>query len=242
MQPNLFPDRRRDILLLIFSIFGIAILAGRGIFLVITGLTSFRLKSLNAQNSSIFDALSMFFCAILLLPLLVYCIRKLKGMEIGTAKLPPIKIWQAAALIGIWACMIILGSILNNLPNFGWLMALPFFLLGIVIPVAGLAWIAIGGIPAGSWRRLWAAFSIGMIGSTLGALVLEYSLVGIAAVAAGIVASTNPEWQRVFQQIKSQVTKGADIQSLLTTLAPYLTNPLFLVLALVFACGTGPDH
>ncbi len=30
MQPNLLPDRRRDILLLIFSILGIVILTGAG--------------------------------------------------------------------------------------------------------------------------------------------------------------------------------------------------------------------
>lgn len=240
MQPNLLPDRRRDILLLIFSILGIVILIGRGVYVVITGMPSPGLTSLSAQNSSIFDALGMLFCATLLLPLLVYSISKLKGREISPAKLPPIKIWQMAILIFLWVSMIILGSILVNLSNFGWVMALPFFLLGIGIPVAGLVWIAIGGIPTGSWRRLWAAFSIGMIGSTLGALLIEYSLVGIGTVAAGIVAASNPEWLSVFQQIKNQVTKGADIQSLLTTLAPYLVNPVVLVLALAFAAVLAP--
>ncbi len=122
-------------------------------------------------------------------------------------------------------------------------MALPFFLLGIAIPVAGLVWIAIGGIPAGSWRRLWAAFGIGMIGSTLGALLIEYSLVGIAALAAGIVASSNPEWLAIFQQIKNQVTKPEPIsRRLLTTLAPYLTNPLVLLLGLALCRRPCTDH
>jgi RsiW-degrading membrane proteinase PrsW (M82 family) len=240
MQPNPLPDRRRDILLLIFSILGIVILTARGVFVVITGMPQPGLTSLSTQNSSIFDALGMLFCAALLLPLLVYSIRKLKGAEVRPAKLPTIKLWQMAVIIFLWLGMIILGSILNNLQNFGWLMALPFFLLGIGIPVAGLVWIAIGGIPAGSWQRLWAAFSIGMIGSTLGALLIEYSFVGIGAVAVGIVASSNPEWLSVFQQIKNQVTKGADIQSLLTNLAPYLINPLVLVLGLAFAAVLAP--
>ena len=240
MQPNIVPNRRRETLLLLFSIFGILVLAGRGVYLAFRGYTSFDPATITAQSSNLFDSIGMFFCACLLLPLLIYCIKKLKGLEIRPSKLPPPKFWQVAAALGIWVLAIILGSILNNLPTYGWVMALPFYLLGIALPVAVLAWIAIGGIPSGSRRRLWAAFDIGMIGSTLGAVLLEYSLVGIAALAIGILVASNPEWRAVFQQIRDQITRGGDIQNLLTTLAPYLTNPLVLLLALAFAAVFAP--
>jgi hypothetical protein len=235
MQSTYLPSRRRDILLLVFSIVGIFILIGRGIYLYLTEVNSFTPASSGEQTSTIFGVLGLFLCATLLLPLMIVCIKRLKGQEIITVKLPSMKIWQMAMTLLIWASMIGLGVLLANSFSFGWLISLPFFLLGIGTPVAGIAWTAIGGIPTGSMKRLWAAFGIGMIGSTLGAMIFEYALVGIAALALGIIVTINPEWQIAFQQIRSHITNGGDIQNLLITLAPYLTNPLVLLLALLFA-------
>ena len=240
MQPNLASNRRRDILLLVFSIIGILGLAGRGIYLTIVEFTSTNLSLAADLASSLLDIFGMFFCASLLLPLLVHCIQKLKGKEIRLAKILPIKVWQVAVLMIAWACMIILGTVLSNLSKYGEAIATPFFLLGIAMPITTLAWIATGGLPAGSVRRLWAAFGIGMVGSTSAAMLMEYSLVGIAALAGGIIAATNPEWRIIFQQIKNQITNAGDVQSLLTTLAPYLTNPVVLLLALLFAAVLAP--
>jgi hypothetical protein len=240
MQANSNPGLRRDAILLVFSIAGIVALAGGGIYLTIKGFDSIRLTAATNLSSSLFDAIGMFLCAALLIPLLICCIRKLRGQEIRPAKLQPIKFWQAAGLLGGWVLLIILGSILNAQFEFGGLMALPFFLLGIALPVAGLVWVAIGGLPAGSRRRLWAAFSIGMIGSTIGAMALEYLIVGIATMAAGIVAVFSPKWLAIFQQVRIQATHAGDVQTLLTNLAPYLANPLVLILALLFAAVLSP--
>jgi hypothetical protein len=240
MQPKFIPDRFRDTLLLLFSILGVAILTGRGIYLVITVFTPVNLAFTNDLTSSLMDAFGMFFCAALLVPLFIYCIRKRKGMEIRQTNIPAIKFWQMVAIIGVWVLILFLGSILNGLPNFARILALPFFLVGIAMPIAGLVWMAIGGLKIGSWRRVWATFGIGMAGSSLGAILMEYSIVGIAVLAAGMVAATNPEWLATFQRIKHQVTSAGDVQSLLTTLAPYLTNPVVLLLALIFAAVLAP--
>jgi hypothetical protein len=240
MQTNFFLARRRDILLLAFSIFGITVLAGWGIYLAVAGFSSIRIPSMPVQSNSLFDAAGIIFCAVLLLPLLISCIRRLKGHEILPARLRPVMFWQVAGLLGAWILMLILGSILNAQPGYGELMALPFFILGMALPVAGFTWIGIGGLPAGSRRRLWASFSIGMIGSTLGAMFLEILFVGMAALAAGIAAAFNPGWLATFQQIRNQVTNTGDIESLLTVLAPTLTNPLVLLLALLFASVIAP--
>jgi hypothetical protein len=240
MQPIFNPDRRRDILLLVFNVSGILFLTGAGIYLLIKDFSSSNMNLRIGYASSLFGATGLFLCAGLLLPLLHYGIRQFKGREIRQANLPPVKFWQMAGLTGIWVTMLILGSFLNSLPKYASLTALPFYLLGIALPVAGLVWIAIGGLPAGSWRRVWAAFSMGMTGSTLAALFLEISIVGIAALAAGIIAMSNPTWMAIFQQIRRQVTNAGDVQTLLTVLGPYLTNPLILLAALVFAAVLAP--
>ena len=95
----------------------------------------------------------MFFCAVLLLPLLVYCIRKLKGQEILQAKPAPIRFWQVIVLIGGWLFLVILGSVLNSISNYGGLIAMPFFLLE--LPYRLLAW---PGLPSAACRLILATF------------------------------------------------------------------------------------
>ena len=240
MQPTVLPDRRRDILLLIFSIAGILGLIGRGVYLVVSGIASFEPVSSSTLASGILGALSMAFCAALLLPMLVSSIRRLKGQEIHPAKLPPMKLWQVAGLVGAWLFSIVFASIIDGLFDYGWIIAVPFFLLGVAIPVAGFVWIATGGLPSCAWRRLWSAFGIGMAGSTLAAMLLEYLLVGMGVLAAGVLAAANPEWRTVIVQLKDQITNAGDVQALLTALAPYLTNPLVFLLILAFAAVLAP--
>ncbi len=240
MQPTVLPDHRRDVLLLIFSIVGILGLIGRGVYLVVNGITSFDPASLSTLASDILGALSMAFCAALLLPMLVYSIRHLKGQEIRPAKLPPVKLWQVAGLVGVWLFSIVFVSIVEGLFDYGWVIAVPFFLLGVAIPVATFIWIATGGLPSGARRRLWSAFGIGMAGSTFMAMLLEYLLVGIGVLAAGVLTAANPEWRTIIVQLRDQITNARDVQALLTTLAPYLTNPLVFLLILAFAAVLAP--
>ncbi len=239
MQTSFKNNRRRDIMLLIFSIAGFTALAGWGMYLAIKGFTS-GIPSSSGLSASLFASFGMFFCAALHLPVLIYSILKLRGNEIRPANVLPIKLWQVVVLVVTWVLMIILTTILNGLQSYWGLMALPFFMVGIGLPVAGLAWIAIGGLPAGSWRRLWAGFSIGMTGSTIGAIFLEYFVLGIAALTAVFVSALNPQWLAVLQHIWNQVTNGGNLQDLLTILSPYLTNPLFLLLAILFGSILSP--
>jgi RsiW-degrading membrane proteinase PrsW (M82 family) len=78
------------------------------------------------------------------------------------------------------------------------------------------------------------------VGSTTLAMVVEYTLVLMAALAGGIIAVGNPEFRHILEQVKDQITNSGDVQSLLTSLAPYLTNPMVLVVALLFTAVIAP--
>jgi hypothetical protein len=58
----------------------------------------------------------------------------------------------------------------------------------------------------------------------------------------GILSATNPELQTIIEQIKTQVVNAnaGDMQTLLTALAPYLTNPLVILSILIFAAVLAP--
>jgi hypothetical protein len=191
---------------------------------------------------SLLGALAMLFIAGLLLPILFYTLKRLKGQEILPAFIKPVKAWQVALLAVVWLLVVIIGSVLARLFTYGWVYASPLFLLGISLPIICLVWIGAGDLPGGSRRRLWSVLGYGMVGGTLAAMLLEYLVVGIAVIVIGILAITNPELQSIIDHIKTQVANAnaGDMQALLTVLAPYITNPLVILSILVFAAVLAP--
>ena len=240
MQSN--ANHRRDLVLVIFSSIGILGLLIRCASLVVTGILSSKPNYVTDLTGSMLDALGMLFCATLLLPMLVSTIKHLKGREIPPTIIRPIKLKQLAVLVLAWLVIVIIGTVVANRFPYDWAVAAPFFLLGISLPILSLVWIGTGGLPTGSARRLWSVYGISMVGSTLTAMLLEYLVVGMAVVAIGIAAVSNPELLTILNQIKNQITNAdaGDIQALLAILTPYLTNPLVILSILVFAAGLGP--
>ena len=242
MQPNPDHKRRRDLLLLIFSSLGFLGLMARSATLAFTGMLSFNPGEMTSLASSMLDALAMLFCAGLLVPVLVYTIRRLKGQVVLPVAIQPVKFWQGSALVVIWLVIVIFGTVLTNLFAYGWVAATPLFLLGISLPILSLIWISAGGLPSMSRRRLWSVFGYGMVGGPLAAMLLEYMLIGIAAVVIGVLVVANPDLRTIIDQIKTQVANAnaGDLQALLTVLAPYIMNPLVILSILVFAAVLAP--
>ena len=242
MQPSPNLNRRGDILLLIFSCICILGLLIRGAYLAVTGILTFDPGDAASLAASMLGALAMLFCAALFMPALVYTIKRLKGQEILPAAIQPVKFWQVAMQVVVWVIIVISGAVLASLFAYGWAVAAPLFLLGVSLPILCLVWIGAGGLACGSRRRLWFVFGYGMVGGTVAAMLLEYLLIGIAAAVIAVLAAANPELRTIIDQIKTQVAyaNAGDIQSLLTVLAPYITNPLVILSILVFAAVLAP--
>jgi hypothetical protein len=242
MQTNPKIDHHRDILILILSSISILGLVIRGAYLVVTGILNFDTGHVASLATSMLGALIMLFCVGLLLPVLVYTLKQLKGKEILPTAIRPVKVWQVAVLVSVWVLVVIMGAVISSLFAYGWAVAAPLFLLGISLPILILTWICAGGLPAGSPRRLWSIFGFGMIGGTVTAMLLEYLVIGLAVVVIGVLAAANPELRTIMDEIKTQVTnvKAGDMQALLTVLAPYITNPLIILSILVFAAVLTP--
>ena len=161
MQTNPTHSRARDILLLIFSILGILGLLMRGAYMTVTGIQSFDPADMASLAASMLGALGMLFCAALLLPMLAFTVKSLKGQESLPAVVRPVKFWQVAILVTSWVVIVIIGAVIAGQFDYGWAVAAPFFLLGVGMPIFGLAWISAGGLPSRSRRRLWSVFGIG---------------------------------------------------------------------------------
>lgn len=240
MQTLSGPERNRQIYLLVFSIMSMLILLGYGTYSLITAVIPFDLQDALSMGAGVLSALSMTVCAALTLPVFIHSVQRLKGKQIRPRAFPPVKGWQVGVLFFAWAASVTIAGIINNLMDFGWLVAMPFFLAGTLLPVILLAWVAVGGLTGNSPRRLWAVFGTSLGGSTFLAMLLEYMVIGVIALVIGAIAYTNPEVKALVEQVRSQIENGLDIQSLVMDLAPYVTNPLVYVAGLVLVAGIGP--
>jgi hypothetical protein len=241
-HPHPNSSQRGDILLLVFGMTGILGLLIRMAYLVVTGIIDFDPQSSTNLAANMLGALSMLFCAGLLMPVLVQTLKRLGGQPLLSAAIRPVKPWQLSVLTLTWGLVVVTGAWLANQFSYGWAVAAPLFLLGISLPILGLAWIGAGGLPGGSKRRMWSVFAYGLVGGTAAALLLEYLLVGIAVLGIGVLATANPQLRTMLEQIKTLVTnaKTGDMQVLLTVLAPYITNPLVILSVLMFAAVIVP--
>jgi hypothetical protein len=238
MEINPPVRRTRDTLLLLFALLSLLVLVGRSIYVVVTG---YMVAASNAEfSASTYGALSTFFIAALLLPMIILTVRHLKGQAIRSAAILPVKVWQIIVILAGWIISIIAASLLSGWQDFGWAIAIPFFLLGMTLPIIGLLWIAVGGIETGSWRRLWGTLGLSMTLSTLLALVMELITVVIAVGLVIFVAVLDPSLRLAFEQLVNQVQDTTNIEALLPLLTPYLDNPVLLISVLLFASVFAP--
>ncbi len=244
MQPsNPASDKLKSILLLLFGCLGILGLLGMTGDALYKGITSFSSVSGRADSdfaAGILNAVGLLFCILLMLPVLYYNLRRLRGQAVRAGRIQSIKAWQLAVLVVAWLVLVLVGSILAGAFDYGWIAAAPLFPFGLALPIAGLAWIAAGGLPTGSRRRLWSVFGISLAGSTVIAVLGEYLVVGVAAAGVLLATVVHPEWRPFIDQMKTKLLNTTDIESAIASLGPYLANPLVLVAMLAFAAGIGP--
>ena len=236
-------ERRASIQLAIFSGIGMLGLVIRAAVLVaFTGMSLVGAGQAAGPEfaATILDASSMLFCALLLVPALVYSLRRLKGREVRPLAIPPVRAGALALLVAAWVAALVLWTVLTLLFDFGWAVAAPFFLLGVALPVAGLTWIGIGGLTSGSRRRLWATLALGMVGGVGLAIVAEYLVFLLVGLAGGVAMLANPELAALVEELGRQIENAGDIQAMMVILAPYLTNPLVFLALLSFVAGIGP--
>jgi len=140
----------------------------------------------------------------------------------------------------VWIILLAGSSILVGIFEYGWTLAIPGFLLSILIPVVALAWIGAGGLYKGSRLRLWSAFGLGMTGGSSLAILVEYALVAGAVGVIALLVAVHPEWLDLLKTIQTQLANTRDMEELLSILGPYLLQPWLFFAVLVFVAVLGP--
>jgi hypothetical protein len=193
-----------------------------------------------SPGSDFLLASGLFLCTILLIPSLYYSLRRLVDKPILTAIIRPFRFWQVIVILALWAVAVLLGDWLGNNLNVSWPVT-PFFSLpAIALPVLTLLWIGLGGLPLGSRQRLWGTFGIGLLAGPGLATLAEFAIYLGFAVLGIVFLLIHPEWTNTFSRIQAQLSTARDLDTMLTILAPYLVNPLVILLAFVVMSGLVP--
>jgi hypothetical protein len=197
-------------------------------------------NSVASPGNDFLLASGLFLCATLLIPSGYYSLRRLKGKPIQPASIRPIRFWQVIVILALWAAAILLGYWLGNTFKVSWPVTPLFYLPAIALPVLTLLWIGLGGLPLGSRQRLWGTFGISLLAGPGLATIAEFAIYLGLAVLGIVVLLAHPEWTGTFTRIQAQLSTASDLDTILTILAPYLVNPLVILLAFVVMSGLVP--
>ena len=234
-----------SIFLAIFSGLGILSTFSGGMFMLLSGALALARPALlpNSAASPGNDFLlasGLFLCATLLIPSGYYSLRRLKGKPIQPASIRPIRFWQVIVILTLWAVAILLGGWLGNTFKVSLLVMPLFYLPAIALPVLTLLWIGLGSLPLGSHQRVWGTLGIGLLAGPGLATMAEFAIYLGFAVPGIMLLLAHPEWTGTFTRIQAQLSTARDLDAILTILAPYLVNPLVILLVFVVLAGLVP--
>ncbi|HEX2698570.1 MAG TPA: PrsW family glutamic-type intramembrane protease [Anaerolineales bacterium] len=168
-----------------------------------------------------------------------FSVQRLRGKETPSPTPNILKVWQGLLLFVLWLASCGLAQVFFRNDILKWFTP-PFYLLAIVIPVYLIARLAAGGIEIGSRLRTWGVLFTSMAFGTMVSAFAEIFLVVIGLVGLGVYFGFHPEQASSFKQIMNQLTDASGVDKLLNLVGPWLTNPLAILVGLVFFSGFTP--
>jgi hypothetical protein len=160
-------DRYKWLSVLVFAILliGLALYLGlAGLMLLSSGFELISPQSgagLNTGTNFII-ASGLGFCGLIMLPAVLFSFQRMRGKSIRPFQTRPVNTWQVISMGAGWIGAILLSDYLYQNFSLGWLVAAPFYVISIGLPLVLLVWIGLGGIPLGSRNRFWGSLGIGM--------------------------------------------------------------------------------
>lgn len=168
-----------------------------------------------------------------------YSIQRLRGREIPPANVQPLKLWQGIVLFIVWVGSAGLAEVLFKDDLLRWFTP-PLYLVAIGTPVYFLARLAAGGLLHGTRQRMWGVFSTSMALGTSLAILAEGSLAILGLIGVGVYFGVHPGQMTQLRDFLNHLSTAPDVEQFLTTFSDWLTNPLTILVALLFFSGFTP--
>jgi len=229
----------KSILMIVLSALSILVLFAGSILLIFSGLIPllilpFKETDAASAASSILLGIGAGSGGLLVIPTLYYNWRRLNGQPALEAAVKPIRFWQALILLFVALGCILLGNLILTNINWTAIFAFVFCLPGVLLPIATIIWIAVGGLDMGSRRRAWSIFTLGMTLGPVLIMVIEVILVVFALILGIIYIAFQPDLMDELTRLSERLANTTDPQLIFDLLLPHLTNPFLLLTGLAF--------
>ena len=243
MESRIQSRRWQSNLLFVFNLMGMIVLIGMAILLALSNILT-RLFAPSAElvdpSGNFLMASALVLVALLLIPGTVQSLRRINNHFSPPHVIHPIRGWQIAALVTAWLVAVVLSNVFYLMFDFGWIISIPFYLASIALPVGGLLWVALGGLPLGSRQRNWGTFSIAMLGgpSLAGAVEVLFYLAFVMLMVFMLLM--RPDWQAAANQLSEQLANAPSLDVILEIFSPIVLNPVVVLGLLAVLAGLVP--
>ncbi len=170
---------------------------------------------------------------------LYYSLLRLGGRVVPSSEPRLLKVWQASLLFLIWVAAALGAGFLVDKPVVKWITPL-LYVLAIGVPVYFFVRLATGGLHPGSRQRVWGVLAAGIEMGIAPSVVAEVLLAVVAVIGLVIYVSLQPAQLATFERLARELENASDAQQVLDVMAPWLSSPLTLALALLFFSGFAP--
>ena len=233
MHTNMDKYNWQTVLLFAILLIGLALYLGLAGLLLLSGgmnLLSLQPGAGLGVGQNFIIACGLGVCGVALLPAVFFSFERMRGKSIPPFQTRPLKIWQVIAMAASWIGAVLLSDYLSQNFSLGWLAAAPFYVVSVVLPLVLLVWIGLGGIPLGSRNRFWGSLGIGMTVDPILASLLEFFVYLGVLIILLFVFVLNPNWLVTVQNLYLQLRGQGNIDNVMQVLAPYIINPIVLII------------
>ncbi len=197
-------------------------------------------RSAGGQTVALFNAAWIaLISAALLTPSLIQSVQRLSGKPpLHLSLHNPMKV--VSLLLVMWAALLLLGARVSQ-SALAWVFFPPLLLAVVFIPLWWVIEFARRGLPGLKPQHEW-----GLVGFSLAAtmplILLVETLIIIAGITAGVVyVISQPELAESLLLLAQRISNvQTDPEALLRILQPYLRNPTFIFIAILFTAGVVP--
>jgi hypothetical protein len=231
------PKESRSILLVVYHLIALLVMLGMAAFMAFATLVQMTrsipgVPSLGSPLPNILLVSALGLCGLLLIPPTIQSIQRMNHKPDLPAALPPLRAGVLLFLLAVWIVVAVAAQIIGGIGS-AWLLLPPLVILGIGLPVYLLFRIGSGGLGLDSRQRGWGVFGLGLVAGPALAGSVEVAAYLLLLLGGTLFLSMNPEWMATYTRVAAQLGNTSSIDQILTVVAPYLMNPVAIILMLL---------
>jgi len=205
------------------------------VVMAITALAALFTNEHVQARETIFLAIAIFEASILFVAMFVSIQRFREQPSAEKDVSFSIRAWQVLLYLIVAGIVIFLGYQFGANDSFNWLLLPVLTIPAVALPLLVVLGLGVRGIPLGSRWQTWNIFGLGMTLSPFFLVFIEVIVLVLLLFIPVIFLAAQPNFARDIEQLSRQMAElGPQTQEAINLLAPYVTRPEVIAIALAY--------